>query len=169
MDTCDTETGDVAIPFFDPPDCYANVDDNGGATSPGVTADTISVVLLERCPTSTRRSTSSPRRSPTTTRRPRSTETILDYVAMFNEYYQLYGRQVEVHVVTGGTSEDSVTARAVAKQAIEEFEPFAAFGGPALTNAWSDEMAQNGVVCIGCGSTGGEEFLAERRPTSTAA
>ncbi len=163
MDTCDTETGNVAIPFFDPPDCYANVDDNGGATAPGVTADTISVVLW-----------SAPDVDPTLDfvtapianddTKDEITETTLDYVEMFNEYYQLYGRQVEVHVVDGGTSEDPVTARAVAKQAIEEFEPFAAFGGPALTNAWSDEMAQNGVVCIGCGATGGEEFLAERAP-----
>lgn len=163
MDTCDTETGNVAIPFFNPPDCYANVDDNGGATSPGVTADTISVVYWNAPDVDpTLDFVTAPIANDDTAEEIR--DTVLDYVDMFNEFYQLYGRQVEVHVIQGGTSEDSVTARATAKQAIEEFAPFAAFGGPALTNAWSDEMAQNGVVCIGCGATGGQDFLAERQP-----
>src|SRR4051812_16413249 len=42
---CDQTTGNVAIPFFFAPECYANVKDNGGATATGVTADTIKVVL----------------------------------------------------------------------------------------------------------------------------
>ena len=44
-DTCDEETGRVAIPSYFAPECYANVDDNGGATAPGVTEDTITVVV----------------------------------------------------------------------------------------------------------------------------
>lgn len=43
-DTCDPETGRVAIPYFYAPECFADVDDNGGATHTGVTADSITVV-----------------------------------------------------------------------------------------------------------------------------
>ena len=39
-DTCDTETGQVAIPFFFRPECVVGSDDNDGATAPGVTGDT---------------------------------------------------------------------------------------------------------------------------------
>ncbi len=45
MDSCDTSTGRLKIPDYFAPECYANVDDNGGATAPGVTADTITVVV----------------------------------------------------------------------------------------------------------------------------
>src|SRR5215470_4813590 len=40
MDNCDTSTGRVAIPIIDPPPCTEKLP-SGGATSPGVTADTI--------------------------------------------------------------------------------------------------------------------------------
>ncbi|HAS11918.1 MAG TPA: hypothetical protein DCS55_15590, partial [Acidimicrobiaceae bacterium] len=40
-DTCDPETGQAAIPYFFAAECYADVEDNGGATSQGVTEDTI--------------------------------------------------------------------------------------------------------------------------------
>ncbi|MEM9516970.1 MAG: hypothetical protein AAGA42_19135, partial [Actinomycetota bacterium] len=45
-DRCDTDTGQLAIPWFFAPDCYAPFDgDNGGETAPGVTGDTIKVVF----------------------------------------------------------------------------------------------------------------------------
>ncbi len=37
--------GGLKIPSYFAPECYANVDDNGGATATGVTADTITVVV----------------------------------------------------------------------------------------------------------------------------
>src|SRR5262245_40108255 len=41
---CDKATGAVAIPILNPPPCVpAGEADNGGATSPGVTADTIKI------------------------------------------------------------------------------------------------------------------------------
>ena len=40
---CDTETGKVAMPFYFVQQCFADVEDNGGETSRGVTADTIKV------------------------------------------------------------------------------------------------------------------------------
>ena len=44
QDHCDTTTGYVAIPIINPPPCVPKAaGDNGGATSPGVTADTIRI------------------------------------------------------------------------------------------------------------------------------
>ncbi len=163
-ETCDQERGTVAIPFFYAPECFANVDDNGGATSPGVTEDSITVVYY-----------SAPEDDPVLDfitgpiqnddTRGQIEDTVLGYVALFNDYYQTYGRTVDVKIVQAtGTSTDEVAARADAQRAIEEHKPFAAFGGPALTSAWADEMAAAKVVCVGCGSTGSETFREDRKP-----
>lgn len=163
-DTCDQERGTVAIPYFYAPECYADVDDNGGATSPGVTEDSITVVYY-----------SAPEDDPVLDfitgpinnddTRAQVEQTVQGYVDLFNDYYQTYGRTVDVKVVQAtGTSDDEVAARADAQRAIEEHKPFAAFGGPALTTAWADEMAAAEVVCVGCGNMGSESFRDDRAP-----
>ncbi len=163
-ETCDMERGTVAIPYFFAPECYADADDNGGATSTGVTGDSITVVYY-----------SAPANDPVLDfitgpiqnddTPEQIQETVLGFADLFGAYYQTYGRTVEVKVVNAsGTSTDEVAARADAQKAIEEHKPFAAWGGPALTTAWADEMAAAGVVCIGCGSTGGETYRDERAP-----
>lgn len=163
-DTCDPETGRVAIPYFFAAECYADVDDNGGATHTGVTEDSITVLYY-----------SAPDNDPVLDfiqgpiqnddTQAQVEETVQNYVDMFNAYYQNYGRSVDLRIVrASGTSTDEVSARADAQQAIEEHKPFAAFGGPVLTNAWADEMAASGVVCISCGATGSESFREERAP-----
>ncbi|MDY7106994.1 MAG: ABC transporter substrate-binding protein [Actinomycetota bacterium] len=163
-DTCDTERGQVAIPYYYASECYADVDDNGGATHTGVTEDTISVVYYS-APDSdpVLDFIQGPIQNDDTSAQ--VAETVQGFADLFNDYYQTYGRTVEVHVVdASGSSTDEVAARADAQRAIEEHQPFAAWGGPALTNAWADEMAAAGVVCIGCGLTGSEEYRAERAP-----
>ena len=163
-DTCDMERGTVAIPFFYAPECYANVDDNGGATHTGVTEDSITVVYY-----------SAPDEDPVLDfitgpinnddTAAELDETVQGFVALFGDYYQTYGRTVDLRIVkASGTSSDEVAARADAQRAIEEHKPFAAFGGPVLTNAWADEMSAAGVVCIGCGLTGSEQFRQDRAP-----
>ena len=163
-DTCDPETGRVAIPYFYAAECYADVEDNGGATHTGVTEDTITVVYY-----------SAPANDPVldfiqgpiaNDDTPDATfATVQGFVDLFNDYYQTYGRRVElVRVEASGISTDEVAARADAQRAIEEHQPFAAWGGPVLTNAWADEMAAAGIVCISCGATGSEEFREQRSP-----
>lgn len=164
-DTCDTERGQVAIPYYYAAECYADVDDgNGGATHTGVTEDEITVVYY-----------AAPDADPVLDfiqgpiqnddTAAQVTETTQGFVDLFNDFYQTYGRTVRVEVIeASGTSTDEVAARADAQRAIEEFQPFAAWGGPVLTDAWADEMAAAGVVCISCGLTGSEEFRAERAP-----
>lgn len=163
-ETCDQETGRVAIPYFYADECYADVDDNGGATSTGVTGDSITVVYY-----------SAPEDDPildyingpiaNDDTRAQIEETMATFTELWGEYYQTYGRTVDLKIVEGsGVSNDEVAARADAQQAIEEHQPFAAFGGPVLTNAWADEMAAAGVVCVQCGLTGSEDYRAERAP-----
>ncbi len=48
---CDTETGNLALPNSPPPECFAPFEgDNGGATSTGVTAETVKVVVYQPQP-----------------------------------------------------------------------------------------------------------------------
>ncbi|MDQ3147779.1 MAG: hypothetical protein M3R01_12770, partial [Actinomycetota bacterium] len=146
---CDTERGTVAIPDFFAPPCYADAEDNGGETATGVTGDAIKVVAyipLENDPVlgliigavgidDTGAETQA---------------TYEGYADLYNSYYQTYGRTVEVEFYQGtGTAIDEVAARADA-QAVADKEPFAVWGGPVLTTAWADELANRGVVCLGC-------------------
>lgn len=163
-DTCDQETGRIAIPWILAPECYADVDgDNGGETSPGVTADTIKVVAY-----------TSPEDDPVIDYVTQAianddtvaqiSETIEGYVEIYNEFSQLYGRQVEVEVLVGsGPANDEVAARADAVRAVEEMGAFAVLGGPSLTSAFADELTAREVVCIGC-TGGGPDFYEERDP-----
>jgi hypothetical protein len=70
---------------------------------------------------------------------------------MFNEYYQTYGRKVNVKFLHGsGTSDDEVSARADAVKAVDELGAFAVWGGPALAPAWTEEIKARGAICLGC-------------------
>jgi ABC-type branched-subunit amino acid transport system substrate-binding protein len=163
-DTCDQETGQVAIPYILASECYADVEgDNGGETSKGVTADTIKVVAYV-----------SPEDDPVIDYVTQAianddtveqvSETIQGYVDIFNATYQTYGRQVELEILVGsGSANDETAARADAVRADEEMGAFAVLGGPTLTSVFADELAQREVVCIGC--TGGDpSFYEERAP-----
>lgn len=149
-DTCDTETGRVAVPYYYAPECFADVEDNGGATAPGVTADTIKIVVYI-----------APEQDAVLdfiTAAIANDDTNADvqatyqgYVDLLNATYQTYGRTVELEFLQGsGQSQDEVSARADAVRAVEELGAFAVLGSPALNDAWSQELAARGVPCIGC-------------------
>jgi hypothetical protein len=130
-------------------ECFADVADNGGATAPGVTAETVKVVVYQ-----------APENDP-----------VLDFITgpinaddtsaqlaatyqgftdMFNAVLQTYGRTVELEFLQGsGTSADEVAARADAVKAMD-MGAFAVWGGPVLSNAWTEEIKARGGVCIGC-------------------
>jgi hypothetical protein len=148
-DTCDTDEGKIAIPFFFRTECVADVDDNGGATSDGVTGDEIAVAVWLPNPD-----------DPIfgiirdglgfddTVDEIR--ETYEGLIEIFQSYYQTYGRTVRVEFVEAtGNSLDSVAARADAATAIEQ-QPFAALGGPLLANTWTEELHANDIVCLAC-------------------
>lgn len=162
-DTCDEESGKVAIPYFLAQPCYAEVEDNGGATSKGVTEDAIKVVVYVAPEsdaaldyiTSAIANDDSPQQVK---------DTYQGYADLFNATYQTYGRKIELQFLDGsGVSQDEVAARADAVKAAQEMDAFAVWGGPVLTSAFADELAAQGVVCIGC--TGGDpEFYEDRAP-----
>ncbi|HMJ77916.1 MAG TPA: hypothetical protein VK507_18185, partial [Iamia sp.] len=163
-ETCDQETGRVAIPYLLAAECYADADgDNGGDTSNGVTADAIKVVAyvsMEDDPIIDY-ITQAIANDDTVAQ---VSETIEGYSDLFNDMYQLYGRQVDLEILVGsGPANDEVAARADAVKAADEMGAFAVLGGPVLTSAFADELAAKQVVCVGC--TGGDpEFFEDRSP-----
>jgi hypothetical protein len=163
-DTCDTERGTVAIPNFFAPECYAPFDgDNGGATDAGVTADTITIAYYQSPP------------NPITDfilggfgitdTNEEALATIQGYVDLFNEYYETYGRTVEVVPVEGsGPPNDDVAARADAVRIDEEIGAFMVWGGPILTDAFADELAARQIPCLSCQIGEPDQFAADRAP-----
>ena len=100
-DRCDPETGRLAVPDFFAPECYAPFEgDNGGATAPGVTADSIKVVYYlgpEDDPI-INYITDAIANDDTNADSEATLTTMRDY---YETYYELYGRKVELQFVRG--------------------------------------------------------------------
>jgi hypothetical protein len=164
-DRCDTETGNVAVQWFFAPECYAPFEgDNGGDTSRGVTGDSIKVVLYQGPDDDPIINYLSDAVSVEDTNA-QSEQTARDMLGMFEDFYELYGRDIELETyVSTGLASDEVTARADAVRIAEDFEPFVVLGGPVLTSAFADELAAREVMCIGCTPGQPPEWYAERDP-----
>lgn len=162
---CDPETDLIKMPSVYAPPCVAPFDgDNGGATSAGVTDETIKVVyyvqnpggLVEGAVTDTGADMDAQHR----------VETVEGYVDLYNAVFETYGRRVEVEVFpASGDAADTAAAQADAI-AIAEKEPFAVLGGPdQASQVFADELAANDVICLeGCAVGLPASFLAERAP-----
>ena len=86
---------------------------------------------------------------------------MIDY---YEAYYETYGRSVElITYESSGIANDEVT-RADAVRIAEEFQPFMVWGGPALTNAFADELAARGVLCLACTPAQPPDWYGERDP-----
>lgn len=161
---CDTERGRLAVVDFFAPFCMAPFEgDNGGATSTGVTAETITIVHYQ-----------GPDNDPiigyitdavkVDDTNAQEFDTVANLLPYYEQFYEFYGRKVEiVRYESTGLATDEVTARADAQRIVEEYKPFAVIGGPALTNAFADELAARNVTCISCGG-GSTAWYAERDP-----
>jgi hypothetical protein len=161
---CDAEKGTIAVPDFFAVACMAPfTGDNGGATATGVTADEITIVhyLGPDNDPIINYITSAVKNDETNAQ---ENATIEGFIKYFETYYELYGRKIKyVSYESTGLANDEVTARADAQRIVEEYKPFAVVGGPALTNAFADELAARETVCISCGG-GTAEWFAERDP-----
>jgi hypothetical protein len=160
-DRCDTDLGTYAFPFFFAGSCVAPFEgDNGGETSPGVTGDTIKIVVYL-----------APEIDP-----------VLDYVTgpinnddtptdifdthqglvdFYGAYYETYGRTVElVRYDATGPSDDEVAAIADAETIARDLRPFMVWGGPALQlTVFGETLAANEVMCTcGGGITARENY-----------
>ncbi|WP_208028157.1 ABC transporter substrate-binding protein [Rhabdothermincola sediminis] len=163
-DRCDTSRGRQAYPSFFAQECYAPfTGDNGGATSPGVTADSIKVVLYLTPETDPVIDfiTSAIAVDDTNAQ---TEQTVRGFIELYERFYETYGRKVDLEVYTGtGSSEDEVAARADAV-AIAEKQSFVVLGGPLLTSAFADELAARKVMCIQCTPGQSDDWYIERAP-----
>jgi hypothetical protein len=162
--TCDVERGRLAIPLTWSPPCVEPFDgDNGGATAQGVTADSIKVVVYQ----------GDPAKNPLQIAQIDSAgadagqlqtaqETYRGYFEILSQYYELYGRKIDLQFFKGsGGPMDEVAARNDAR-AIADMKPFAVLNGANQTPAWSDEIVANGMVCVGyCSLAVPQAFVAE--------
>lgn len=157
---CDLETERIMLPTVYAPPCVELFKgDNGGATSTGVTDDTIKlVVYLSNLQEESRGAVSAKNAD--------LKETIDRYVDLYNEMFETYGRTVEVeYYPASGAANNEALARADAI-AIAEKEPFAVLGGPLdfnVNQSFSDELAAGEIICLpGCALSGMPESFVER-------
>ncbi len=162
---CDTTKGRLAVPDYFAPECYAPfTGDNGGATSTGVTADEITVVYYE-----------GPNADPIISyitdaiavddTNQQQFDTMKELVRYYETYYEMYGRKVNLVTYEGtGIASDEVAARADAAAIVEKYHPFVVLGGPALTSAFADELANNETMCVGCTPGQPADFYTQRDP-----
>ncbi len=164
-ETCDTERGVLAAPFFFAPECYAPFEgENQGATESGVTEESITVVVYQTPDDDPILTAISSFVSDDTNEQARETlETMLPY---YHQYYETYGREVELIFFEGtGASDDEVAARADAETIVEEYDPFMVWGTPVIAaTPFVEELAAQGVPVFSTGGLGTPDFAAENDP-----
>jgi hypothetical protein len=147
---CDPATGKLRLPTVYAPPCVVPFDgDNGGATSPGVTADGVKLVAYIPDPAIDPVGSSLIAGAGANLDPAVAMDTMRDYAEVFNAVFETYGRRVELEFYTGtGAADDQTAARADAV-AIAEQEPFAVLGGPLQAQAaFSEELAARDVISI---------------------
>ena len=163
---CDVKRGTVAIPLTYAPPCVKPFTggQNGGATSPGVTADTITVALYQAQPDILENAALA--RSGSDESLAAEAATVQQYIDFFQEHYETYGRKVKLVVVKGsGDPGDDTAGRADAIRVATEVKAFASFGGPSQTEAYAQELAARGVLCLGdCMLASSQAFVDQRAP-----
>ncbi len=161
---CDTSTGRAAYPSFFAPECYAPfTGDNGGATAPGVTGDSIKVIYYQT-PETDPVIDFITREIQVDDTNEQNAETLRGFNEFYSKYFETYGRKIDLQFFTGtGPSNDAVAARADAVT-IANMEPFAVLGGPLLVNDFADELAARKVLCISCTPAQSAEWYEQRAP-----
>jgi hypothetical protein len=163
---CNVELGQVKIPYAYAAPCVEPFDgDNGGATGQGVTADTIKVVVYIGDPAKNPLQAAQVRGAGAELSPATAKETYQGYFEMFEQYYELYGREIDLQFFDGtGGPQDEVAARADAK-AIIDMQPFAVLNGPNQSPAFAEELAAAGIMCLGnCSLAQPNEFIERNRP-----
>ncbi|MGH9192399.1 MAG: hypothetical protein ACRDZ0_08000 [Acidimicrobiales bacterium] len=147
---CDPATGKLRLPTVYAPPCVVPFDgDNGGATSTGVTADSVKLVAYIPDPAIDPVGSSLIAGAGANLDPAVAMETMGDYAEVFNAVFETYGRRVDLEFYSGtGAADDQTAARADAV-AIAEQEPFAVLGGPLQVQAaFSEELAAREVISI---------------------
>lgn len=159
---CDLVTGRVRLPSVYAPPCVpAFAGANGGATSMGVTADSVKIVVYEPAPGNDITAALSGLLDPEEVQQ----RTRVDFIEMLADVFETYGRTLDVEVLVGsGAADDATAAVADAVKVVEEMKPFAVLEGPSLTSRFAETLAESGVLCIGCGLSVPDSVYQERAP-----
>jgi hypothetical protein len=164
---CDTETGKIKLVSVYAPPCVEPFEgDNGGATSPGVTADSVNIVVYVADPELDPLTSATVSGAGADVNPESAVETLQGFADLYNKLYETYGRRVDVEVYTGtGAGDDLEAARADAI-AIAEKEPFLVVGGPLQSaQVFSAELASRGIVCASfCATSLPEQIIEEYEP-----
>jgi hypothetical protein len=164
---CDTDTGRIMLPTVYAAPCVEPFQgDNGGATSPGVTADEIKIVYYQTDPAMDPLQSSFLQESGAQVDPESAAATMQDFVGLYNDIFETYGRTVTVESFVGsGAPSDLEAARADAI-AIAEKEPFAVIGGPTQASpVFATALAAEGIVCgPGCSLSLNEDIVEEYAP-----
>jgi hypothetical protein len=134
---CDPDTGRLKLKLYWAGPCVTAWPEgkaNGGATSPGVTADSVKVVYYDLAEDSAMNGPQFP-----------GTE---DAVTLFEHFYETYGRKIDlVHVRASGTDEASQRADAVK---VSEMKPFIVVDNPGVGGDVFDTlMARAKIISLG--------------------
>ncbi len=151
---CIKATGRIVLPSVYAVNCVPLVPKgfaNGGATWKGVTGNTIKIALYE--------AQGNPAVDAILEAGGATDETSVEeddanrnkLIEAYEHHYETYGRHVVWEkVVATGPEDDDAAAKADAIKVAQEVKAFASFGAPTGTNAYIDELAARGVLCIGC-------------------
>ncbi len=147
---CDKERGRIVfvyqgwVPCVKPWPANGN---NGGTTSPGVTKDSIKVVVLKP-PDQTTNTGRSPIKDRATGALGTVEDAVRDTLPIFEKTYQQWGRKLDVEVVeTSGSDETAQRADAVKITAMKPFAVIDLIGGPVFETA----VAAKKIIVIGGG------------------
>jgi hypothetical protein len=143
---CDPKTGRIKLPSVYAPPCVAAPKGvKGGATSPGVTAKTITIAIYQ--PADQDLAAVLQAKLDPYAKVKQTEQAFLD---MFQHTFNMWGRKIVIKRLKG-TGVDETSARADAVKVDEEFHAFASLGGPSQAPAYSDELASRHILCINCG------------------
>jgi hypothetical protein len=164
---CDAASGTIMLPSVYAPPCVEPFEgDNGGATSPGVTADEIKVVYYQADPALDPLAAATASQAGVDVDPEAEAATIQGYLDIYNRVFETYGREVTIERYTGTGAGDDVEAAKADAIAIAEKQPFAVIGGPAQSSSvFAAELAARGIVCgPGCTLALPEDIVEEYQP-----
>ncbi|HKA83541.1 MAG TPA: hypothetical protein VKD21_06745 [Acidimicrobiales bacterium] len=160
---CDTEIGKIKLVSVYAPPCVEPFEgDNGGATSPGVTADSVKVVVYIADPALDPLTAATVAGAGADVNIETAEQTIQGFADLYNKLYETYGRQVEVETYVGTGAGDDIEAAKADAIAIAEKDPFIVIGGPQQSSqVFSTELASREIVCAGTCATAIPEGIVE--------
>jgi hypothetical protein len=164
---CDTETGRIKlVSVYAPPCVEPFTGDNGGATSSGVTADSVKIVLYQADPALDPLTAATVANAGADVNPDSARQTVQGFVDLYNKLYEGYGRTIDVEIYTGTGAGDDVEAAKADAIAIAEKKPFAVIGGPAQSSAvFSQELASRKIICgPGCSLALNEDITSANAP-----